>query len=321
MKYRIVGDTMPAVEIMFDSKGESVFTQSGGMTWMSDGIAMATNTRGGLMKGIGRMFAGESLFMATYTAQRPGALIAFASTVAGQIYPLDVSATGGLICQKGAFLCAQDSVNVNISFTKKISSGFFGGEGFILQDISGQGIAFLEVDGDLVEKQLVTDQIVLTIGFDRENMIYQKGEKQFRGEVATDRYGRKVPKHAHGTANLEKWTSSTKKIMEAVLELYDRIVDQRLLVRRITITANHVVSESAAQEKNGFEQLSLFDNDPDEPQKKQQEQEELEREKKMQKAVLDIKKKFGKNAILKGMNLQEGATAVERNSQIGGHKA
>lgn len=106
MKYRIVGDTMPAVEIMFDSKGESVFTQSGGMTWMSDGIAMATNTRGGLMKGIGRMFAGESLFMATYTAQRPGALIAFASTVAGQIYPLDVSATGGLICQKGAFLCA-----------------------------------------------------------------------------------------------------------------------------------------------------------------------------------------------------------------------
>ena len=166
MKYRIVGDTMPAVEIMFDSKGESVFTQSGGMTWMSDGIAMATNTRGG------RMFAGESLFMATYTAQRPGALIAFASTVAGQIYPLDVSATGGLICQKGAFLCAQDSVNVNISFTKKISSGFFGGEGFILQDISGQGIAFLEVDGDLVEKQLAPGEILKVdtgnvVAFDR----------------------------------------------------------------------------------------------------------------------------------------------------------
>ena len=174
---------------------------------------------------------------------------------------------------------------------------------------------------DLVEKQLVTDQIVLTIGFDRENLANQKGKSQFKGEVATDRYGRKVPKHAHGTANLEKWTSSTKKIMEAVLELYDRIVDPELLVRRITITANHVVSESAAQEKNGFEQLSLFDNDPDEPQKKQQEQEELEREKKMQKAVLDIKKKYGKNAILKGMNLQEGATAVERNRQIGGHKA
>ena len=160
MKYRIVGDTMPAVEIMFDSKGESVFTQSGGMTWMSDGIAMATNTRGGLMKGIGRMFAGESLFMATYTAQRPGALIAFASTVAGQI------------CQKGAFLCAQDSVNVNISFTKKISSGFFGGEGFILQDISGQGIAFLEVDGDLVEKQLAPGEILKVdtgnvVAFDR----------------------------------------------------------------------------------------------------------------------------------------------------------
>ena len=174
---------------------------------------------------------------------------------------------------------------------------------------------------DLVEKQLVTDQIVLMIGFDRENLANQKGKSQFKGEVATDHYGRKVPKHAHGTANLQKHTSSTRKIMEAVLELYDRIVDPELLVRRITITANHVVSESAAQEKNGFEQLSLFDNDPDEPQKKQQEQEELEREKKMQKAVLDIKKKYGKNAILKGMNLQEGATAVERNSQIGGHKA
>lgn len=172
MKYRIVGDTMPAVEIMFDSVGESVFTQSGGMTWMSDGIAMATNTRGGLMKGIGRMFAGESLFMATYTAQRSGALIAFAATVAGQIYPLDVSATGGMICQKGAFLCAQNSVNVNISFTKKISSGFFGGEGFILQDISGQGIAFLEIDGDLVEKQLAPGEILKVdtgnvVAFDR----------------------------------------------------------------------------------------------------------------------------------------------------------
>ena len=139
---------------------------------MSDGIAMATNTRGGLMKGIGRMFAGESLFMATYTAQRSGALIAFAATVAGQIYPLDVSATGGMICQKGAFLCAQNSVNVNISFTKKISSGFFGGEGFILQDISGQGIAFLEIDGDLVEKQLAPGEILKVdtgnvVAFDR----------------------------------------------------------------------------------------------------------------------------------------------------------
>lgn len=137
-----------------------------------DGIAMATNTRGGLMKGIGRMFAGESLFMATYTAQRSDALIAFAATVAGQIYPLDVSATGGMICQKGAFLCAQNSVNVNISFTKKISSGFFGGEGFILQDISGQGIAFLEIDGDLVEKQLAPGEILKVdtgnvVAFDR----------------------------------------------------------------------------------------------------------------------------------------------------------
>lgn len=160
MKYRIIGNTMPAVEILFDSAGESVFTQSGGMTWMSEGIDMATNTRGGLMKGIGRMFAGESLFMATYTAKKPGSTIAFASTVAGQILPVDVSANGGLICQKGAFLCAQESVNLNITFSKKFSAGLFGGEGFILEDISGQGLAFLEIDGDMVEKQLAPGEVL-----------------------------------------------------------------------------------------------------------------------------------------------------------------
>lgn len=160
MKYRIIGNTMPAVEIRFDSAGESVFTQSGGMTWMTEGIDMATNTRGGLMKGIGRMFAGESLFMATYTARMPGSTIAFASTAAGQILPVDVSANGGLICQKGAFLCAQDSVNLNITFSKKFSAGLFGGEGFILQDISGQGLAFLEIDGDMIEKQLEPGEVL-----------------------------------------------------------------------------------------------------------------------------------------------------------------
>ena len=159
MKYRIVGDTMPAVEIMFDSKGESVFTQSGGMTWMSDGIAMATNTRGGLMKGIGRMFAGESLFMATYTAVRPDCIIAFASTVPGRILPVDMSRTS-LICQKGAFLCAQPTVEVSTVFTKKLSAGFFGGEGFILQQLKGSGMAFLEVDGDVVEKTLAPGEVM-----------------------------------------------------------------------------------------------------------------------------------------------------------------
>ena len=160
MKYRIIGSTMPAVEILFDSAGESVYTQSGGMTWMSDGINMTTNARGGLMKGLGRMFAGESLFMATYTAQRPNTTIAFASTVAGQIYTLDVTATGGMICQKGAFLCAQDSVDIDVTFTKKFSSGLFGGEGFILQDIHGKGLAFLEIDGDMIERTLAPGEVL-----------------------------------------------------------------------------------------------------------------------------------------------------------------
>lgn len=160
MKYRVIGDTMPAIEVMFDAPGEGMYTQSGGMAWMTEGIEMSTNTKGGLMKGIGRMFAGESLFMATYRAQRAGAMIAFASTVAGRILPVDVTATGGMICQKGAFLCAQESVNLNITFSKKISAGLFGGEGFILQDLSGQGMAFLEVDGDLVEKTLQPGEVL-----------------------------------------------------------------------------------------------------------------------------------------------------------------
>ncbi len=160
MQYRVIGDTMPAVEIMFQAQGEGMYTQSGGMAWMTEGVEMSTNTKGGLMKGLGRMFAGESLFMATYRAQRAGAMIAFASTVAGRILPVDVSVNGGLICQKGAFLCAQESVNLNITFTKKFSAGLFGGEGFILQDISGQGMAFLEVDGDMVEKNLAPGEVL-----------------------------------------------------------------------------------------------------------------------------------------------------------------
>lgn len=172
MKYRIIGNTMPAVEILFDSEGESIYTQSGGMTWMSNGINMSTNARGGLMKGLGRMFAGESLFMVTYTAQRPDTTIAFASTAAGQIYVLDVTATGGMICQKGAFLCAQDSVDIDITFTRKFSSGLFGGEGFILQDIHGTGLAFLEIDGDIIERTLAPGEVLKVdtgnvVAFDR----------------------------------------------------------------------------------------------------------------------------------------------------------
>ena len=160
MKYRIIGETMPAVEVMFDMPGEEMYTQSGGMAWMTEGIEMATNTRGGLMKGIGRMFSGESLFMATYKAQREGAVIAFASTVAGRILPVDVTATGGMICQKGAFLCAENSVDLSITFSKKFSAGLFGGEGFILQQLSGHGMAFLEIDGDMVEKNLAPGEVL-----------------------------------------------------------------------------------------------------------------------------------------------------------------
>lgn len=158
MQYQIIGSTMPAVQIQFDAPGEAMYTQAGGMAWMSDGITMESNMKGGLGKSIGRMFAGESLFMATYTAQAPGTYIAFASTVAGEVLPVDVS--NGLICQKGAFLCAQPSVNLNITFTKRFSAGLFGGEGFILQELSGQGVAFLEIDGDRVERVLAPGEVI-----------------------------------------------------------------------------------------------------------------------------------------------------------------
>lgn len=160
MQYKLIGNTMPAVEVLFDQPGESMYTQSGAMAWMSEGVAMNTSTNGGLLKGVGRMFAGESMFMANYTAQVAGAKIAFASTVAGEIMPINVGQTGGLICQKGAFLCAEPGVNLNICLTKKLSSGFFGGEGFILQDISGQGLVFLEIDGDKVVKELAPGEVL-----------------------------------------------------------------------------------------------------------------------------------------------------------------
>lgn len=160
MQYKIIGNTMPAVEVLFDQPGESMYTQSGAMAWMTEGIEMNAGTGGGILKGFGRMFAGESMFMANYTARVPGAKIAFASTVAGEIYPVNVGATGGLICQKGAFLCAEPGVDLNITLTKKFSSGLFGGEGFILQQLTGQGMAFLEVDGDKVEKQLAPGEVL-----------------------------------------------------------------------------------------------------------------------------------------------------------------
>ena len=158
MDYRILGETLPVVEVRLNA-GEAMYTQSGGMAWMSEGLTLDSNIKGGLMKGIGRRFTGESLFMATYTAVRPDCIIAFASTVPGRILPVDMSRTS-LICQKGAFLCAQPTVEVSTVFTKKLSAGFFGGEGFILQQLKGSGMAFLEVDGDVVEKTLAPGEVM-----------------------------------------------------------------------------------------------------------------------------------------------------------------
>lgn len=160
MKYQIIGDTMPAMEVTFDQAGESMYTQSGGMAWMSEGVSMDSNMRGGLGKSLGRMFSGESIFMATYRAERPGASIAFASTVAGEVVPVDIGACGGLIAQKGAFLCSESTVELSVAFTKKLSAGFFGGEGFILQDIHGTGTVFLEIDGNKVEKILAPGEVI-----------------------------------------------------------------------------------------------------------------------------------------------------------------
>lgn len=175
---------------------------------------------------------------------------------------------------------------------------------------------------DLVEKRLVTDQIVITVGYDIENLTDPERRKKYRGEVVTDRYGRQIPKHAHGTENLERFTSSTQKMVEAASVLYDRIVDKNLLIRRMNITANNIVEEKAAQQKsNSYQQLDLFTDYAAEEEQEKQEALRLDRERKLQEATITIKKKFGKNAILKGMSLQEGATAKNRNEQIGGHKA
>ena len=160
MKYELIGQTVPVVEMTLN-KGETVYTQSGGMAYQSNGISMKTNARGGVMKSIGRMFAGESMFMANYTAENDGAMVAFASTVPGAVVPVDLSTMpNGMILQKGAFLCAEDSVNTSVAFTKKIGAGLFGGEGFILQKAEGKGMLFLEVDGDVITKELAAGEVL-----------------------------------------------------------------------------------------------------------------------------------------------------------------
>lgn len=174
---------------------------------------------------------------------------------------------------------------------------------------------------DLVDKGLVTDQVVLTVGYDIENLSNPDIRKLYKGEVTTDHYGRRTPKHAHGTVNLERQTSSSRLLCDAVLGLYDKIVNPNLLVRRVNLSVNRVVDEKSVHERPSFEQLDLFTDYAAEEKKRAEEKESLEKEKRMQQAMLSIKKKFGKNAILKGMNLQEGATTKDRNNQIGGHRA
>ena len=160
MKYEIIGQTVPAVEVTLN-KGESMYTQGGGMTWRTEAVEMKTNTHGGIMKGLGRMFAGDSIFMNTYTANLDNQKVAFATTNPGAILAIDLSEIpGGLVGQKGSFLCAEPSVELDIMFTKKFTAGLFGGEGFILQNIHGKGMAFLEIDGDKVEKTLAPGEVI-----------------------------------------------------------------------------------------------------------------------------------------------------------------
>ena len=174
---------------------------------------------------------------------------------------------------------------------------------------------------DLFAKKLVTDQIVVTIGYDIENIKDAKRRANYKGEIVRDGYGRQIPKHSHGTINLARHTSSTKRIMDAAAELYDRVVNRELLIRRLNVTACRVIPESEAPREDAPEQLDLFTDYAALEKEREIEAAALEREKRKQAALLKIKQKYGKNAVLRGMNYEEGATMRDRNGQIGGHKA
>ena len=174
---------------------------------------------------------------------------------------------------------------------------------------------------ELVAKHLVADEIVLTVGYDRESLTAPGIRDRYQGEISIDYYGRQVPKHAHGTANLGAPSSSTKRIMEAVGRLFDSIVNKELLVRRLNLTAGHVVNETKACRKNIPRQLDLFTDYEELARKAKAERAARDKERRMQEVQLAIKQRFGKNAILRGLNFEDGATAKERNEQIGGHKA
>ena len=175
---------------------------------------------------------------------------------------------------------------------------------------------------DLVSKRLVTDQLVLTVGYDAECLTRPEIREKYHGEITTNHYGKAVPKHAHGTFNFEKPTSSSRLIMDGATDLFDRCVNPDLLIRRLNLTTNHVVSEASVSAQDcAPQQLDLFTDYEALEKQRQAEQAKLDKERRMQEAQLKIKKRFGKNAILRGLNFEEGATAKERNRQIGGHKA
>ena len=175
---------------------------------------------------------------------------------------------------------------------------------------------------DLVSKRLVTDQLVLTVGYDAECLTRPEIREKYHGEITTNHYGKPVPKHAHGTFNFERPTSSSRLIMDGATELFDRCVNPDLLIRRLNLTTNHVVSEASVSAQDcAPQQLDLFTDYEALEKQRQAEQAKLDKERRMQEAQLKIKKRFGKNAILRGLNFEEGATAKERNKQIGGHKA
>ncbi len=153
MEAKIVGDMLPAVVCKL-AKGEAVITENGGMSWMDDGIEMKTTTNGGIMKGIGRAFAGESIFMNLYTAEKDNVEIAFSSSFPGQILEFDLKEGETIIAQKKAFLCSEKTVDIKMQFRKKLGAGFFGGEGFIMQKITGPGKVYLEIDGNVIKREL-----------------------------------------------------------------------------------------------------------------------------------------------------------------------
>lgn len=173
---------------------------------------------------------------------------------------------------------------------------------------------------DLVSKRLVTNQLILTVGYDVENLTNPEIKRKYHGEITVDHYGRPVPKHAHGTFNIDHYTSSSKVIVESMVELYERIINKDLLIRRLTVVAANVINEDDVVEKPKIEQFNLFEEQIDKTEMLEKQKQQEKEENKLQHVLLGIKNKYGKNAILKGMNLEEGGTTIERNGQIGGHK-